>query len=368
MKRLFHAVLVRFYLQISLASIFFVAQIHASELKLPEAVSNNAVAVASVGGELTLFSFNGLGAGKTYQDIHGKAFSVNLKTKKVNPIASLPDGLGRLASIAVTLNNRILVIGGYTVAKDHTEISTSQVFEYFPLENKYQKISDMPVPVDDTVAFIYQQRYVYLVSGWHDTGNVNLVQVFDSKEMRWFNATPFPGAPVFGHAGGIVGNKFLIVDGVKVNRVVDGKREYGPSNENWYAEIDKNDPSVILWKQIPKHPFEPLYRMASIGLANSQQVVFAGGSDNPYNYNGIGYDGVASKPSSKIFSFDFKKFRWQSHGLLASPSMDHRGLLMADDSAYIVGGMGKEQKVLDAIQKIDLSQIVSGLTIGKEIK
>ena len=83
-------------------------------------------------------------------------------------------------------------------------------------------------PVDDTVALVYQNRYIYLVSGWHgsgiskSTGNVNLVQVFDSQQGRWFNATPFPGAPVFGHAGGIVDDQFLIVDGVKVNAVVNG--------------------------------------------------------------------------------------------------------------------------------------------------
>jgi len=367
LKRLFQTVLAKIYLLISLANIF-AAQLHACELKLPEAVSNNAVTIASVDGELTLFSFNGLGDGKTYQDVHGKAFSVNLKTKKAKIIASLPDGLGRLASIAVTLNNRILVIGGYTVAKDHAEVSTSQVFEYFPLKNKYQKISDMPVPVDDTVAFIYQQRYVYLVSGWHDTANVNLVQVFDSKERHWFNATPFPGAPVFGHAGGIVGNKFLIVDGVKVKRVVDGKREYGPSDETWYAEIDKNDPAVIYWKKISKHPFKPLYRMASVGVPDSQQIVFAGGSDNPYNYNGVGYNGIASEPSSKIFSYDVRNSRWQNLGLLNNPSMDHRGLLLADDGLYIVGGMGKEQEVLNAIQKIDLSQVISGLDVGKDFK
>jgi len=333
--------------------------LQANEMSLPEAVSNNAVAITTVKGQPTIFSFNGLSKGKTYKDIHAKAFSFNLHTQKVKTIASLPDGTGRLASIAVSLNNRIFVIGGYTVAKDHSEVSTSQIFEYFPLKNTYQKTTEMPVPVDDTVALVYQERYIYLVSGWHDTGNVNLVQVYDTKNNRWFNATPFPGAPVFGHAGGIANNEFLIVDGVKVNRVVDGKREYGPSEQNWYGKINENNPAIISWKKIKKHPLKPLYRMASVGLNNNQQIVFAGGSDNPYNYNGIGYDGVPSTPSSAVFSYDFKNSRWLSHQSLSEPSMDHRGLLVASDAFYIVGGMGKNQKVLDRIQKIDFSSLVS---------
>jgi len=330
----------------------------ADELNLPEPVSNNAVAIAEVEGRLTLFSFNGLSVGKAYQDIHAKAFSIDLPTKRSKTIASLPDGKGRLASIAVALNNRVFVMGGYTVAKDHSEVSTPEIFEYFPLENKYQIITKMPVPVDDTVVLVYQQRYLYLISGWHDTGNVNLVQVYDTKDDRWFNATPFPGAPVFGHAGAIVKNQFLIADGVKINRVVDGKREYSPSDENWIGEIDKNNPAIILWKKIQKHPFKPLYRMAAAGLTQSHQIVFAGGSDNPYNYNGTGYDGIPSKASSAVFSYDFKQSKWLVHLPLAQASMDHRGLLVGKDKLYIVGGMGEKQTVLKSVQTILLANLV----------
>jgi N-acetylneuraminic acid mutarotase len=341
------------------AAMFFSAScLHAQELHLPEPVSNNAVAIAQVSGQPTLFSFNGLAKGKTYKDIHANAFSVNLTTKESRSIAPLPDAQGRLASIAVTLNNRIFVIGGYTVAADHSEISTAPVYEYFPLENKYQLVTNIPVPVDDTVALVYQSRFIYLVSGWHDTGNVNLVQVYDSKQKRWFNATPFPGAPVFGHAGGMVNDQLLIADGVKVNRVVNGKREYGPSDENWLGRIDSKEPAVIHWTKIKKHPFKPLYRMAATGVNKIQQIIFAGGSDNPYNYDGIGYDKRPSGASSALFSYDLNQSRWLVHPPLPQASMDHRGLLQADEALYIVGGMGDNQKVLSRIQKIPLSKLI----------
>ena len=338
-------------------TVFSISFLQAQEFQLPEAVSNNAVAIATVNGQPTLFSFNGLSQGKTYNDIHAKAYSVNLVTSQSKSITSLPDGKGRLASIAVALNNRIFVIGGYTVAADHSEVSTPEIYEYLPLENIYRLITKMPVPVDDTVALVYQERYIYLVSGWHDSGNVKLVQVYDSLENRWFNATPFPGAPVFGHAGGIVNNQFLIVDGVKVNSVVNGKREYGPSDENWLGRIDNEDPSAIHWTKIKKHPFKPLYRMAATGLREKQQIIFAGGSINPYNYNGIGYNKKPSNASSNLFSYDLSKSTWQVYPSLHYASMDHRGLLQTEEELYIVGGMGEDQKVLATIQTIPFSSL-----------
>ena len=345
-------------------TVFSFSFLQAQEFQLPEAVSNNAVAIANVNGQPILFSFNGLAQGKTYKDIHAKAYSVNLVTNQRKSLASLPDGKGRLASIAVTVSNRIFVIGGYTVVEDQSEISTPQIFEYLPHENKYRLTSEMPVPVDDTVALVYQDRYIYLVSGWHDsgnstnTGNVNLVQVFDIQQGSWFNATPFPGAPVFGHAGGIVDDQFLIVDGVKVNAVVNSKRQYGPSEENWHGQIDAQDPAVIRWMKIKKHPFKPLYRMASTGIKQKQQIFFAGGSDNPYNYSGIGYDKQPSKASSKVFSYDLERSRWQVYSPKSIVSMDHRGLLQSSDALYIIGGMGENQKVLATIQTISFSSLI----------
>ena len=328
---------------------------------LPEAVSNNAVTIANVKGQQTLFSFSGLAKGKAFTDIHSKAFSFNLKTNVSKTLTSLPDGKGRLASIAITVNNRVFVMGGYTVAQDHSEVSTPEVYEYYPLSNSYQLITNIPVPVDDTVALAYQNRYIYLVSGWHNDDNVTLVQVYDIQNNIWFNATPFPGAPVFGHSGGIVANEFLIVDGVKVISSKNGKRQYGASNENWHAVIDKDKPSIIRWKKIKKHPFKSLYRMGSVGLKRQNKIVFAGGSNNPYNYNGIGYNKQPSEPSAELFSYDLNQNKWLVHSPLKQASMDHRGLLVAKNKSseidlYLVGGMGKEQLILNRIQKITLSK------------
>lgn len=324
---------------------------------LPEAISNNAVAKAKVEGTWYLFSFNGLLEGKGWQDTSSKAFSTNLQTGesvRIKPVPSASgNDKGRLASIAATVSNKIYIFGGYTVETDHSEVSTPEVYRFDPQTSEYMLVTQMPTPVDDSVAFVFQDRYIYLVSGWHNDGNVDLVQILDTQDMSWHQGTSYPGAKVFGHAGGIIGNKMLISDGVKVIKVIDGKRQYGISDDNYVGEIDKNDFTKISWNKIAKHPTPAKYRMASVGSKALNKVVFVGGSENPYNYNGIGYNGIASEPSSVIMTYDFLQDSWQTFELedKAKASMDHRGLLEVGDEFFIVGGMKKNQTSLKVITK-----------------
>lgn len=325
-------------------------------LHLVEAISNNAVALANVDGKQHLFSFAGLGAEKTYQAVSPKAYSVNIKTGKSKRISSLPDSRGRLASIAATVNNKIYLFGGYTVAADHSELSTPEVYRYDPQTDSYALVSKMPTPVDDSVALVYQNRYIYLISGWHNTNNVNLVQVLDTKNNQWFSATSYPGNPVFGHAAGIVDNHLLVADGVKVVAHVNGKNQYAASEQNWLGEIDPINPAVIKWQGVPKHPHSSLYRMAGTGVPQKNLILFAGGSDNPYNFNGIGYDGNPSQPSNKVFGYNLTENQWQEFEPLEFASMDHRGLLSSESVYYIIGGMTEKQTVTTKIQSFKLSE------------
>jgi hypothetical protein len=67
------------------------------------------------------------------------------------------------------------VFGGYTVIKEHSEMSVPDVYAYHVLEDHYKALTFMPVPVADSIALPYQNRYIYLISGWHNDGDVNLV-------------------------------------------------------------------------------------------------------------------------------------------------------------------------------------------------
>ncbi len=318
---------------------------------LPLAMSNNAVALVQKGKGIELYSFNGLLAGKSWQDISNKVFkwSQNRWTE-IQPPALAQNVL---ASTAVSVGEMIYIIGGYTVAQDGKETSIANILQYNSQQNSWSVLSKMPVAVDDTVALVYKQRYLYLVSGWHDTDNVSLVQVFDLQLKRWSQASAFPLPAVFGHSGGIVDNKILICDGVKVVKN-SNKRDFVASPECALGVVDVKNPAVIHWQKIAHHSTRAYYRMAAVGDAKNQRFVFAGGSDNPYNYDGIGYNKIPSKPSSHVFVYDLKNERWHDYPEIIAPSMDHRALLFDGDWYYIIGGMRHEQKVSAKIEKFKL--------------
>lgn len=331
---------------------------------MPEAVTNNAITQINFNGKDYLLSFSGLSQGKTYQDIHNMAYLFNVKNNQWQNIAPVPLStknmntthhlVGRLASVATTINNKAYIFGGYTVAKDHSEVSIADVYSYDILTDMYQLLSSTPIPVDDSIALPYLGKLIYLISGWHNSGNINLVQVYNTKTNSWQQATPFPGKPVFGHAGGIVDNNILVCDGVAIKIHQNTKRSYQSEAACYLGVIDKRQPSQIDWRII-KHPTNKArYRMAARGLADRQQIVFFGGSENPYNYNGIGYNGKPSQPSNQLWIFDIESKRWQIK-TTKHASMDHRGMLYLNNKLIILGGMGENQKVLNTVEQISLN-------------
>ena len=327
--------------------------------ELPEPVSNNAVAGVTIDGTHHFFSFMGLKPGKTYKDITLQSYHMKLNEQKWERIPPVPGQKGRLAGTAVGAGKYIYVFGGYTVAEDHSEKSIPDVDRYNPKTQKYKAMAPMPVPVDDAVSLLYKKRYIYLISGWHDIGNVDLVQVYDIEENRWFRATPYPGTPVFGHAGGIVNRTLIIADGVKKVWENKNKNKYSfkMSKETYKGVIDADDTSVIHWEEIPKHPGKARYRMAAAGSKRTGMVVFAGGSETPYNYNGIGYNGQPSKPTRDIFAWNVAADRWQHIGQMQVATMDHRGLLEADEQFFILGGMQKKQQVSNEVIAFELPSL-----------
>lgn len=322
--------------------------------RLPEPHANNAVALVPGEAEAVIWSFNGLRAGKTHEDVSKAAFNCVLPWGGCRVAQDVPVEQGRLASVAAFLHDRIFLFGGYTVAEDGTEVSTPEVFAFNPETEEYQRRADMPVPVDDAVTFHFGNRYIALVSGWHVDGNVGIVQVFDTWEDVWLEATDYPGAPVFGHAGGAVGNKFVIADGVAVVGEQDGRRQFGAVDEAWLGEIDEDDPTQIEWSKLPPHPGGPLYRMAAIGDRENSRIVFYGGADNPYNYNGVGYDGVRANASDLLFAFDLESEQWIELGRTGAPSMDHRGLMTWNGAYWTLGGMNNNGEVIGDLVRIEI--------------
>lgn len=313
---------------------------------LPEPHTNNAVAQLKLKGKHRIFSFAGLTSGKTWKHVSKSAFMFVEGGKTWQKLPDLPVKSGRLAASAQGIKNRVYYFGGYTVAEDGTEKSMPEVFSFNPKTLEYKRLADMPTPVDDMATFTYKNRYIYLVSGWHDKGNVNLVQIYDTKKNTWKRGSDYPGTPVFGHAGGIVRNKFVIADGVAVVGKKDGKRIFDTVNEGWLGTINKKDPTKIAYERLPQLPGRGHYRMAGAGDEKRNQIIFMGGTPTAYNFNGIGYDGTPAVAKQHVFVWDFTVNKWRALADKPKASMDHRGMVKIGDNWLTVGGLDLNRNVI----------------------
>lgn len=313
---------------------------------LPHPVTNNAVAALEDEHGIALYSMLGLDSAKQWDGVGTWAFRWYIGTDRWERLPDVP-GPGRLAGTAQSVRGRLFLFGGYSVAEDGAEKSEPQVDVFDPVSDRWGSAAPMPVPVDDAVSGVWRDSLVYLISGWHDTGNITLVQAYDAVRNEWFAATPIPGPPVFGHAGAIAGNTIVYLGGVRAN---DGQPRFVIEPSAWQGEIDALDPARIEWNQLAAYPGPALYRAAS--AADEHVIVFAGGTDNPYNYSGIGYNGEPSEPQAGVFGFDTRAGRWQVFEPLSTPTMDHRNIAITRGLWFIVGGMQRGQRVTRRVAAI----------------
>ncbi len=316
---------------------------------LPQAVTNNAVVSVKTHDNEYLVSFAGLGQGRTHADTLDVTWVFEGSAGEWREADAVPGGVGRLASVAASVGGMAYVFGGYSVEEDGSEVSMPWVHAFNPESGSFKERVAMPVPVDDAVAVTYLDRYIYLISGWHDFGNVNLVQRYDVKEDRWVQATPIPGPGVFGHAGGIVDNTIVYCDGVAVEPHEDRRRDFAATSNCYRGIINEEDSRRIDWRIVGTHPGVPRYRMAAAGVASMNGVLFIGGSDNPYNYSGIGYNGEPSEPTMDAMLFDVSSGEWLEIAVDGVATMDHRGLINHGDTLVTIGGMEGGQKVSSRI-------------------
>jgi N-acetylneuraminic acid mutarotase len=340
--------LVAFFVLLIFSGIIFAA----SEPKiqpLPAPVSNNAVASLRTRGQSFVFSFMGIGPKKTWDAITNAAYSLDLETGKWTELHPVPGTAGRIAAAAVGAREHVFLFGGYIVDAQGNEMTVPDVNAYQPLTQHWLRASDIPVPVDDFVIGLYRDRYIYLVSGWSNTDAVRNVQVYDAQKDKWMQATPISGTPVFGHAGALVDDTIVYVDGAHKNSA-SAQPKYVSSDECWMGKIDHHDPSKIQWTKLPNHPGNARYRIAAGGSEKDQKIYFSGGTDNSYNYNGIGYDGKASEPSPLTFAFNLRTGKWEViDDNTPNPTMDHRALVVTSHGLILVGGMEHGQQVTSRV-------------------
>jgi N-acetylneuraminic acid mutarotase len=321
---------------------------------LPQPITNNAVAAVEIDGRVSVFTFAGMDSTKVWRGVTNVVYRWDTGDADWRAIEPLP-GPGRLASTAQVVQGRIYVLGGYTVAEDGSEKSLPDVAIFDPVAESWSRGADIPVPTDDAVSGVWQGERIMLVSGWHDTGNVRDAQIYDPSTDDWTAATPISGNPVFGHTGAITGDHIVYVDGTAV---VEGQPRFQIDTASWVGTIEATDPTNVVWTPAAPHPGPPLYRAAAAVIGS--YALFIGGTDNPYNYNGIGYDGNPSEPLRQLLAFAPELDLWDTMPALPVATMDHRNAGVAGGQIFIVGGMLEGQVVSDGVWIADVVQLLGG--------
>jgi N-acetylneuraminic acid mutarotase len=328
-----------------LAIVSVVAGTRAEELQpLPSPVTNNAVVGLRVEGHDLIYSLMGLGPAKNPASVTNAANALNVGYNKWTTIRSVP-GSGRLGAAAAGVREQVFLIGGFVPDGTGLQAIVPDLSVYDALALRWYRGPDLPTPVRDAVVGVYRDRYIYVVGGFSKRGPTNEVQVYDTDAQRWLRATPYPGAAVFGHAGTVVGNSIIYVDGAKSSGAATGPR-FVPSDECWIGKIDRHDPKKIQWSKLPPHPGTGRYRIAAGGSDQDNKAYFAGGSSSIYDYNGIDLEKKPAEPSPTVFAYNLKSRAWETITVAnPNPTMDEHALIVSSEGLIVVGGIGKDQQV-----------------------
>ncbi len=307
---------------------------------MPAPVSGNAVASLHEG--LDLFSMMGVGPHKTWNDVTSKVYVLHLNSGKWFEGHPVPGVVGRVNAAAAAAKSReIVLMGGFMIDSDGTERPVADVNVYEAGIREWSRGKDLPVPVDSAVTGVMHDRFIYLIGGRSTSGPVNNVQVYDAVKDTWTQATPFPGTPAFGQAGGVAEDDIVVIDGAKTGPA--GSPRYVASDECWLGKIDKKNPSKIEWSKLPPHPGPARFGIASGGSDRYKRIYFSGGTSTPHDYKGVSYDGKPAKVSTFTFEFDVRGQKWNKlSDNTYDPRADARGVLITPYGPVVMGGLAQD--------------------------
>lgn len=316
---------------------------------MPVEVAGNVVAELRNG--LEIYSFMGIGPKKTWNDVTAKGYMLRLSSGKWSELAPVPGVAGRLGASAIGIKGQILIFGGYVVDAQGNELTVGDVNSYLADARKWYRAADIPVPVDGAVLGLDHDRYVYLVGGRSKNGLINKVQVYDVQKNTWSEATPYPGTPVFGHAGGLIDGVIVFVDGAK--KTSGEGPAFVASDECWMGKIDRKDPNKIEWSKLPPHPGPGRFAIIAGALKN-RRIVFSGGTLAPYDLKGVGYDGKLAEVSPVTFDFDVRGKAWDLiNDETLDARSDTRGIVTTPIGPLIVGGLTSNQSPTSDVMEVE---------------
>jgi hypothetical protein len=318
---------------------------------MPSAVSGNAVASLKSGFEL--FSLMGVGPKKDWNAVTNDVYIMTVgHAGRWTTGRQVPGPVGRLNASAAGVKGVIVLMGGYVVDNQGGELTVPDVNVYEPGARRWSRGKDLPVAVDSAVVAATHDHFIYLIGGRSPNGPVNSVQLYDIDKDTWTQATPYPGTPAFGMAGGIADENMVIIDGAKAG--ASGGPRYVAADECWLGKIDRKDPARIEWSKLPAHPGPAHFGIAGGGSDREHRVYFSGGTTTPHNYKGVSYgdspDGNAKanapEVSSFTFDFDVHTHKWETlTESMPDSRADGRGLLETALGPVVLGGLARNMAV-----------------------
>jgi len=314
---------------------------------MPAKTTNQAVSEGFINDKPYLYSFGGLDSTLLYSGIHQRSFKYNLSENNWEEIQPLPDTLGKIANAASRINDTIYIIGGYHVFDDGSEKSSNKVHR-FDIKNNlfFEDAAPIPIPIDDHVQVVWRNKLIYTITGWSDKENVPNVQIYNPKKNLWIKGTSVPNNHIyksFGASGSIIGDTIYYFGGASMGE------NYPIQNYLRKGIINHKQPSQISWTYQIIDSLKNGYRMAS--TIHDNKPIWIGGSSKTYNYNGIAYDKSGGvNPNNRILQLSENRFNLDINKNIP---MDLRGIANINDSVkYIIGGIGKNQKVSNKVYKL----------------
>jgi hypothetical protein len=318
---------------------------------MPIEVSNNAVVGAKIGPNGFVYSFCGIDSSLSLGGIHLKALKYDVTNDQWALLPDVPDTLGKVAAGASLVDTIIYVIGGYHVFNAAPfELSSNKVHRFnIKTDSWLSDGADIPTAIDDHVQVVWRDSLIYLVTGWSNTTNVPLVQIYDPANDNWLTGTPVPDNndyKAFGASGDIIGDTIYYYGGAS-NGV-----NFPAQSEIRKGAIDPMDPTQINWIVNDNTP-GPIYRSA--GFKAMGAMHWLGGSAVSYNYDADAYNGSGIVPPlAEIRSLSGSG--WSSASTTSSNMevMDLRGIarIKGTGSFFIAGGIGPNATCLKSTFEI----------------
>lgn len=317
---------------------------------LPSPVASNVVVALELEGDIAVFSF--LGTDSLRRGATNAAYRWDLEDERGWREISPVPGRGRIGATGQVVGGRVYLFGGSTVGADGTAQAVGDVSVYDPVADRWTRAAGMPVPVADAVSGVWRDSLVVVVSGARGGDGVGDVQWYDPATDRWSRGTPIAGPPVAGHAGSVVGDQIIYIDGV--GRAGRGS-ERGMLEEPWIGEVDPSDPAEIVWTSPGPHP-APALQGAAAGTVG-RVVLFVGGTDRPRADGPEDPDGV--RPVRQVLAYAPGAGTWR---YLAAPplaTMDHRTLGVAGGMVFLAGGVEEGGRVSSKVWVTDTQTLLA---------